>query len=902
MKRACVSMKLPLGLLLNAIVAKTVLGGANEQTAGPASPAVRDEWYQNLLADRENTIAKIGYKGGVFDTPELKWTQTSYIQPQMHSYDRFFYDSEKHEYTVDRFLKDLKDRYGGIDSLLMWPTYTNIGTDDRNQFDLFRAMPGGLDAVANITSQLHDRGVKVLWPYNPWDHGTRREPVSDADTFAKLLKQTGGDGFNGDTMGFVPEEFWTAAQKVGHPEAFEPEGGGIDASLNWSTMGWGYYSYPQVPQVDRFKFITRGKFMTNICDRWAQSKTNNLQTAWFNGQGYESWENVWGTWNGITPRDGEAIRRVGTMLRFFGGKTSHLLSPDWEPHVLGPVQSHVYSSRFPLKDDASTMWTMVNRAGQNLTGSQLWVNTSDLPADTHFYDCYRGVELALAPVTPAPAPPAPPVIKGYNFFAGANSFSGHGGTDIDANPIDGLSIEGCTARCDADNTCSCITYQPSTKQCWKRLGCSPQQFDYHTDYQVYMKAVGYSTYTHANAYVGHGGTDIDDDKSAPSGLTTEQCQARCDADTACGCVTWQSAGGKCWKRSTCEASQFQASLGFDTFVNNFRTGPPPVPGPAPVPTGAQGVSFDIEADGYGCVLATKGPASPMYQDFLATMAELTKEPLYSLDGVWKYLPQTMVDIPPTKVPDATPAGMVHIPKANFTFVVKGVEIEGDDNHGVDVQYPWEPHPAREHSHTMELSSFFIDKYPVTTSNYSTYLKATGYTPTDSYNYLKNWGGASTPPAAVADIPVTYVSLNEARLYCTWAGARLPHSYEWQYAAQGTDGRTYPWGATKDQSKYPTLTTGDTFKGPESVFAYSPAGDSPFRVSGLVGNVWQYTDEFEDDHTRAVILRGGSNYRPSGSLWYFPQALELNTHNKYFLMDDRYERAGTVGFRCAVDAE
>merc|ERR1711907_7733 len=267
------------------------------------------------------------------------------------------------------------------------------------------------------------------------------------------------------------------------------------------------------------------------------------------------------------------------------------------------------------------------------------------------------------------------------------------------------------------------------------------------------------------------------------------------------------------------------------------------------------------------------------------------------------LPQTMVGISKTPVQSSAPSGMVLIPKNNFSFVVKGVEIEGDDNHGVDVQYPWEEHPAREHSHTMELGPFYMDQYPVTTAQYSEYLQATKYEPEDSYNYLKNWNGSTTPPDALKDVPVTYVSLNEARKYCAWAnkGSRLPHSYEWQYAAQGTDGRIYPWGSDKDQTKFPKQTAGTTFLGPESVHAHAPAGNSPFGVSDLVGNVWQYTDEFQDDHTRAVILRGGSNYRPSGSHWYFPQALELNTHNKYFLMDDRYERAGTVGFRCVVDA-
>ena len=42
--------------------------------------------------------------------------------------------------------------------------------------------------------------------------------------------------------------------------------------------------------------------MTNVCERWAIDKTNDLQAAYFNGVGYESWENVWGIWNQITPR------------------------------------------------------------------------------------------------------------------------------------------------------------------------------------------------------------------------------------------------------------------------------------------------------------------------------------------------------------------------------------------------------------------------------------------------------------------------------------------------------------------------------------------------------------------------------------------------------------------------
>jgi formylglycine-generating enzyme required for sulfatase activity len=244
--------------------------------------------------------------------------------------------------------------------------------------------------------------------------------------------------------------------------------------------------------------------------------------------------------------------------------------------------------------------------------------------------------------------------------------------------------------------------------------------------------------------------------------------------------------------------------------------------------------------------------------------------------------------------------MVRIPGAEFDFAVTGVEIEGFNWIGLDVQYPWEDAPRRGHRKLITIKPFLIDKYPVTNSDFKHFLEVTHYHPPDDHNFLKDWS-SGTYPAGWDKRPVTWVSLEDARAYATWAGKRLPHEWEWQYAAQGTDSRLYPWGTTWNDKAVPAQYHGRDLPGPSDVDAH-PDGASPFGVMDLTGNVWQWTDEFVDDHTRAAIVRGGSYYRPAGSLWYFPQNTKLSEHGKYLLMAPSKDRAGTLGFRCVADVE
>ena len=148
--------------------------------------------------------------------------------------------------------------------------------------------------------------------------------------------------------------------------------------------------------------------------------------------------------------------------------------------------------------------------------------------------------------------------------------------------------------------------------------------------------------------------------------------------------------------------------------------------------------------------------------------------------------------------------------------------------------------------------------------------------------------------------MTGVSWYEAAAYAEWAGKRLPREWEWQYAAQGNDYRLYPWGNDWNSSAVPPISSSREFPVLADVDAH-PAGASPFGVMDLVGNVWQWTDEFHDERMRAAILRGGTSYQPQTSHWYFPQAYRLDEHGKLLLMAPCKDRSAGIGFRCVTDA-
>jgi formylglycine-generating enzyme required for sulfatase activity len=192
------------------------------------------------------------------------------------------------------------------------------------------------------------------------------------------------------------------------------------------------------------------------------------------------------------------------------------------------------------------------------------------------------------------------------------------------------------------------------------------------------------------------------------------------------------------------------------------------------------------------------------------------------------------------------------------------------------------------SHQVTVKSFYLDQNEVTNEQYQRFVKDQGYTPPSG------WNGTDFPPGE-GKFPVGNVSWFDAKAYAEWAGKRLPTEAEWEYAARGTDGRSYPWGA--DWSPQLSNSKEDGRNGPMAVGSY-PRGVSPFQIFDMAGNVAEWVEDdykpYEGSKAKEElgfkVYRGGAYAATKDRLKVTYRWYDIPTYKEPY-----------IGFRCAADA-
>ena len=272
---------------------------------------------------------------------------------------------------------------------------------------------------------------------------------------------------------------------------------------------------------------------------------------------------------------------------------------------------------------------------------------------------------------------------------------------------------------------------------------------------------------------------------------------------------------------------------------------------------------------------------------------------------------------PTSANDASTDGMVRL---GGSFLMGTEDADGfpQDREG----------PIRE----IDLPPFWIDPVAVTNARFTEFIEATGHR-TDAERagwsfvfggflpgdfeatrgianapwwrqvFGADWRHPEGPATGIEDRldhPVVHVSWNDAKAFCAWLGARLPHEAEWEMAARGgLEQARFPWGDELEpggrhamnvwQGNFPQRNTGDDgWLGTCPVDAYEPNGIGMLNTSG---NVWEWCADRFDRQTRAI--RGGSYLcHASYCNRYRVAARSFNTPDS---------STGNMGFRVARDA-
>ena len=281
-------------------------------------------WHRSMLEERGSVLARCNFHPGVYDDPGTAWSDTSFRQLFLFMYDASFFDCIQGCYRTAELVDASLERFGRIDSVLLWHAYPRLGFDLRTQFDFYRDMPGGMAKLrSDVTDVLHARGVRVFVGYNPWDEGAYEE-------LAQIVRELDADGVMLDTMAGVPPELEQTVRAAKESVVFAPELAPRDEDLRRLRQSWAQWSeVGEGPTIYRHRWLVPRHRQLAV-RRWDTSRKRDIVHSFFNGSGLILWDNVFGTWNPYSREDRRLIAETAAILDQYGDLFVH---GEWLPLI-----------------------------------------------------------------------------------------------------------------------------------------------------------------------------------------------------------------------------------------------------------------------------------------------------------------------------------------------------------------------------------------------------------------------------------------------------------------------------------------------------------------------------------------------------------------------------------------
>jgi hypothetical protein len=297
------------------------------------------------------------------------------------------YDPENNTFRINEFLDEGELNFGGYDYMLLWHDYQRMGVDDRDQFDMYEDLPGGLAGLKAMVDQAHARDVQVFIPYKPWD--TMKGRTDHFRQEARISRAIGADGVFLDTMDKTDIGFREALDAVNPDNVFVSEGRPDLAAAQLVTGSWNQSgdATNRMPNVDLFRFVIPEHNVHNI-NRGARKRDELVLNALFNGTGFIVWEDIFGEINKYTWNERVLIRRYNRIIH--ENRDAYLT--DNPVPLVADFRDDLYVNAFPTADKCVYPAYQLGREkvsrniDDRLIGAFMAV---DHPDDWHYVDVWN---------------------------------------------------------------------------------------------------------------------------------------------------------------------------------------------------------------------------------------------------------------------------------------------------------------------------------------------------------------------------------------------------------------------------------------------------------------------------------------------------------------------------------
>ncbi|MBN1819924.1 MAG: SUMF1/EgtB/PvdO family nonheme iron enzyme, partial [Prolixibacteraceae bacterium] len=344
-------------------------------------------WIETFKGNRQDGLRKIfqekllfdvdEFNNSLFEREDLKWVRHSYLCQLMMGWDHNIYDSEQDKYTFPDFVEFNNQVLGGAEIYGLWPTWPALGMDQRNQWDMYRSMPGGIEAVRNLAEVTHQNDSHFYIAFKPWDTDTRSEDPYEA--LSEIINETNSDGVVLDCSGASSEQLRNAADNGGDGVVMYSEGMAVPKDMQGIVSGRVHNALYYCPLLNLNKLIKPEFAIFRVVEVGKERIRREYALSLFNGHGTEN--------NLFSPGRpywlDEQWKFLGKILMIQRENSLSFLQKNWEP-LIQTLSDDIYVNKWP--SEKKTVYTIFSLIPEGFNKPLFEVQSQK---DSHFIDLWN---------------------------------------------------------------------------------------------------------------------------------------------------------------------------------------------------------------------------------------------------------------------------------------------------------------------------------------------------------------------------------------------------------------------------------------------------------------------------------------------------------------------------------